>query len=377
LALVRNTGRLGVYVLHGDGDDNVPVGQARMMRQALAAFHPDFVYKEQPGAGHWWGNACVDWPPLFEFLRSHSLPKLADVRQVDFRTANPAVSAWCHWACVESQILPLQVSTVQIRLDLDQRRFHGTTDNVGRLQLDLTPLKPGEPVQVELDGVKLDRIPWPAGPPRLWLRRHGADWSVAKPAPSTGKQPQRCGPFKEAFRNRMVFVYGTGGTAEENAWAFARARFDAENFWYRGNGSIDIIADTAFDAGKDRDRNVILYGHAQMNAAWEALLKDSPVQVRRGEARIGERTETGDSLACLFVRPRPDSDKALVGVVTGTGVVGLRVTDRLPIFVSGVAYPDCLLLGLDVLSRGLDGVRAAGFFGPDWGVKSGEFLWRQ
>lgn len=68
LSLARNYAMLGVYVLHGDADDNVPVSQARIMRKELGTFHPDFAYCERPGAGHWWGNACVDWPPLFDFL---------------------------------------------------------------------------------------------------------------------------------------------------------------------------------------------------------------------------------------------------------------------------------------------------------------------
>ena len=75
LALVRNLAPRGVYVLHGDADDNVPVGQARRMREVLGTFHPDFAYHEQPGAGHWWGSPCVDWPPLFAFLGQHSLPR--------------------------------------------------------------------------------------------------------------------------------------------------------------------------------------------------------------------------------------------------------------------------------------------------------------
>ncbi|HNN55819.1 MAG TPA: alpha/beta hydrolase-fold protein, partial [Novosphingobium sp.] len=63
-----NLTRMGVYVLHGDADDNVPVSQARAMRAELGQFHPDFAYHEQPGQGHWWGNECVDWPPLLRFL---------------------------------------------------------------------------------------------------------------------------------------------------------------------------------------------------------------------------------------------------------------------------------------------------------------------
>ena len=75
-----------------------------------------------------------------------------------------------------------------------------------------------------------------------------------------------------------MLVYGTGGNDEENAWAAAKARYDAEVFWYQGNGSVDVIADTAFDLKADLDRNVILYGHADMNAAWQPLLGTSPVR---------------------------------------------------------------------------------------------------
>jgi hypothetical protein len=31
--------------------------------------------------------------------------------------------------------------------------------------------------------------------------------------------------------------------------------------------------------------------------------------------------------------------------------------------------------GVDLLTKGIGGVRAAGFFGPDWGVATGEFVW--
>jgi hypothetical protein len=105
------------------------------------------------------------------------------------------------------------------------------------------------------------------------------------------------------------------------------------------------------------------------------LLAESPVVVHRAGIRVGGRL-TGSDLGCLFLRPRPGSARASVGVVGGTGVVGVRVTDRLPYFVSGVGYPDLLVLGPDALERGTEGVRVAGFFGNDWSVARGEFVWR-
>jgi hypothetical protein len=264
---------------------------------------------------------------------------------------------------------------VSIRWDPGARRFVGTTSNVARLAFSLAHARLGAPIKVELDGQQIEGIPWPAER-RLWLAREGERWSVIAKPPASLKGPHRYGPFKDAFRNRMVFICATRGTAEENAWAFAKARYDAEQFWYRGNGSIDVLPDTALNASREGDRNVILYGNADTNAAWAALLGDSPIQVRRGLIRVGDRDLTGDDLACLFIRPRPGSDRASVGVVSGSGLAGLRLTDRLPYFVSGVAYPDCIVLGAECLSQGVTGVRAAGFFGEDWSVEKGEFAWR-
>ena len=98
LALSRNLARLGVYILHGDADDNVPVGQARQMRKVLGEFHPDFAYHEQPGAGHWWGNACVDWPPLFAFLGGSQDSRRRRGETDRFRHCQPGRLGRAHWA---------------------------------------------------------------------------------------------------------------------------------------------------------------------------------------------------------------------------------------------------------------------------------------
>ncbi|WP_152054291.1 carboxylesterase family protein [Tautonia marina] len=377
IGLVENLGRNGVYVLHGDRDDNVPVSQARTMRAELGRFHPDFAYFEQPGAGHWWGNQCVDWPPLFDFFQERSNPKAGDVLRVDFSTASPGVSSRCDWVAVELQNQPFALSRVTIDHDPEARSFRGTTQNVARLAIDLTHLEPGAPIAFELDGDAVE-TPWPDDGTTIRLARSddSEGWAVVPEPDATAKGPHRYGSFKDAFRHRVVLVYGTVGSEEENAWALARARYDAETFGYRGNGSIDVIPDVAFDPAADADRNVVLYGHAESNAAWSSLLGDGPVIVKRGRLRVGSVDREQDDLACLFIRPRPGSNQASVGVVSGTGLAGLRLSDRLPVFVSGVAYPDLTVLGPEVLAEGLEAVEAAGFFGPDWGVDSGEIVWR-
>jgi pimeloyl-ACP methyl ester carboxylesterase len=376
LALVKNTSADGVYILHGENDDNVPVQQAREMRKVLGDFHTDFCYFEQKNVGHWWGNDCVDWKPMFEFFQRHTIPENKAVKKVDFTTASPGVSADCYWACIEAQIKPLVLSHIQIEHDPAKRSFKGKTENVSCLSLDIGHLEVNKPFEIELDGQKLGRIEWPNAGHRIWLTRHNEQWTMKGPPSPALKGPHRYGPFKDAFRNHMMFVYGTHGSAEENAWALAKARFDAETFWYRGNGFIEMVPDSDFDPKKEPDRNVILYGNSSTNSAWKPLLGDSPVQIGPGLVKIGEREAKGDNLGCMFIQPRPGSDIASVGIISGTGLKGMRTLDRMPIFVSGIAYPDLFLVDSEMLTSGMKGVRAAGFFGNDWKVESGEFAWR-
>ncbi len=290
LALMANLRGKGVYILHGDADDNVPVDQARQARAALDALGISHQFHEQPGAGHWWdddqpGAACVDWPGIWEMFAAHRLPD---------KTVPPAVAP-----------------------PLDARGF---------------PL----------------------------------------------------GSFKRAFDRGFVLVYGTGGTAEENAWSLAKARFDAEQWWVRGNGRAVVMADTQFNLAPT-DGNVVLYGHADANRAWAGVVGEgAPVHVARGVARIGRREVRGEDLAVLTVLPRVRGavgtrdgtrieDGALVGVIAGAGASGARATERLGIFTSGIGWPDVTLLHAAAWRTGFTGVRAAGALNAG----EGSVVWRE
>ncbi|CEK13159.1 prolyl oligopeptidase family serine peptidase [Chthonomonas calidirosea] len=380
LLLGHNYAQEGVYILHGADDTTVPVTEARNMAKYLSTFHKDYRYHEQPGVGHWWdispepGADCEDWAPLFDFFAHHALPPVDGVRRISFTTLNPGISSWDEWLAIEQQQHALEPSSVQMQVNPGLRQFVGTTDNVACLCLALDKvLPPSKAVTVELDDQKLESIPWPLGG-KLFLYRSTTRWYVGKAPALTDKNPLRYGPFKEAFSHNMVFVYGTHGTPEENALLYAKARFDAETFWYRGNGSVDVVPDTEFQTSAEPNRSVILYGNAQTNRAWQALLGDSPLQVTEGEVRMGEHFWKGDDLACLFVRPRPGSAVASVAVFAATGSVGLRLLQRLPVFLSGVAWPDATVLSAQMLTEGLRGVLAAGYFGNDWGLADGDIF---
>lgn len=404
LALAKNYAMLGVYILHGDADDNVPVTQARAMKKLLADFHTDFAYYERPGAGHWWGNECVDWPPLFEFLKRHALidgpirrsPIDERRKRIEFVTASPSVSSNCDWVTILQQREPLKPSRIDITCDPAKKRYTAATDNVESFMIEFDALlSPSDTFAVEVDGTLLDGISFPLPSKEfqgtVTLRREHDTWTSASGyARLNAKHPGRGGLFKNAFANTVVLVYGTKGTAQENAWALAKAKFDAESFWYRGNGSIEVMSDAQYASDPDRRGrtsegqstfpgrthcNVVLYGNRDTNAAWPILLSDSPIQVSRDALTVGDRTLQAENLAALFIRPMPDHEYASVGVVAGTGLPGCRLTDKLPVFVSGVGIPDWVVLSTDMFRDADRGLIGAGFFGNDWSLVHGESAW--
>lgn len=380
LTLIHNHLQHGVYILHGADDDNVPVDQARRMRQELSAFHQDVGYHEEPGKRHWWnlsdepGADCVDWAPMFDMFARRVIPTPDSVRDVNFTTANPGISSSCQWCEILAQQRQLQPATVEVRFDPGKRRFVGTTDNVARLAFDSGQLAADGTFTVELDGQTLSDVTSPDGD-RIYLDRSADEWRSPPPPPASDKGPHRYGTFKDAFRNRMLFVYATHGDDAENEVTYDKARLDAETFWYRGNGSVELIADAEFDPAADPDRNVILYGNADTNSAWEALLADCPLRVARNAIQVGDRSEQGDDLVCLLIRPRPGSDTASVGAVAASGATGMRMSAQITYLRSRAAFPDWAVFSSSEIP-GHPGVIGTGYFGLDWGLDSGEPAWQ-
>ena len=376
LAMAPNLAGLGVYVLHGSDDDNVPPEQAYLMLERLRGFHEDVVYHEEPGAGHWWdhsadpGADCVSWAPMFDFFARHRRPAPAEVQAIDFRTPSPSISAWNRWAGVIAQERPFVMSELTLDRDAGWTRVSGTTRNVAELALDWSQAAV-DSVRIAVDGDTLVAAVPEDGRIRLRHRRDGAGWDAGPATDPRRKGPQNNGGFRSAFARRVQLVYGTRGSAAETAWALAKARSDAEWLWYQGNASVDVLPDVLFDPSAEPDRSVVLYGNASTHEDWHALLDDA-VLVDRGTLRVGERELAGSDHGVLAVRPRPGSDVASVGLVAATGPVGCRLLDRRPYLSLGVAYPDVTIFAGRDEGPILVG---AGNFGNDWSCASGEVLW--
>ncbi len=377
LHLKSNFFQQAVYVLHGDADDNVPVAQARQMRTELKD-HPNLQWHEQGGAGHWWdvspetGADCVDWKPMFDWFRKIQIPQSSNVNHLDFTTISPGISADCHWATIVQQERSFEPSRVLLDYNQSANSIIGTTSNVRTLRLRRADM-PITPTRLFIDGneVEIARVRTEV------VIQKREKWQQIPSVELADKNPSRSGGFKDVFRNRIVFVYGTGGSPEAKRWSRAKAIFDAETFYYRGNGSVDVVPDSEFDPRKFRDRNVLLYGSSDTNSAYNKLISNPDVEIRQGLFRVGERRMDSYDISAAFILPRKDSQIASVGVIGGTGEVGMRLCDRMPIFVSGAGFPDLIAMRPSMLTNGTKGVAAAGYFGNDWKVKSGQIEFQE
>ncbi|MGF7218039.1 poly(3-hydroxybutyrate) depolymerase [Spirosoma lacussanchae] len=367
LKLTTNYKPLGVYIFHGDADRTVPVSYARQMRKLLGTTQPDISYYEYPGGSHWFGDHSVDWPPLFDYFRWHL--RLADslVSTIDFTTANPGISASFRWASIEQQSQPLLYSRIQ--LNRTTQAITGTTANVSLLKLALNDFGTNARLTIALDSLPALDYQTRSSHDTLHIRKEANGWRIVPPASLAHKGPHRYGTFKDGFNHNMVFVYSTRGTKEENDWSWQKARYDAETWYYRGNGSVDIIPDTDFSLITHANRGVVLFGNANSNAAWPLLLADSPIQVQRNRIQVGDKQWQGDDLATYFVWPIRGSATTSVAVVSGTGLKGMKAALANQYFAGASGFPDYMVFGLDMLLKGGTGLKTAGFFTNEWQLK--------
>ena len=369
----------GIYIIHGDADDNVPVQQAESIIENLSKFHKDFTFHFEPGAGHWWDNSdesgadCVDWLPMFDFFAHHSVAKKEQIKSIDFTTANLSITSKNYWIEIINQIKQQSLSKINFKLEQGIRKFSGSTENIKMFSIDASMLTNDKPVEVVIDGQTIANIKIPSDF-KLYFTKENENW-IASSAPNPrNKYPSRCGNLREAFNNNVIFVYGTKGNDEENKWAFEKAKLDAERVWYRGNSTVEVISDDQFNPLLYKDRSVILFGNSKTNSAYNLLLEDSPIKIDNKKISVGDKVYKGSDYACLMIRPRKDSDIASVGVISATGIDGMKLINLAPYFDQYVGFPDVIIFNSEVLKSDDDGVKYIGYFGNDWGLENGEFL---
>jgi dienelactone hydrolase len=371
-ALVENLRGTPVFILHGDADDNVPLALARQMRDRLDAAGIASVLQVRAGGGHWWddpqtpGADCVDWPAMFDLFRDSRLSTPTSVRFMHpAMLALPAglapagahagvTGALQQQAGVRSELLTARdgsISTINLRVLSIARAGEATIDGTSLTLTGGTHLRA-------------------AGTPATWTIARGERPGAAETNAPTQKWGRDAGLFKYALMDGFALLASERGGEADDAAALATARYLGERWWYQGNGYARFVREPL----EQRERRVLVVGVATADGgepAPPAWMPDAPLRVSGAGATLGEHTFTGRH-AVLITHPGPNTRAAILA----TDADILRLTALLPIFTSGVGYADVTVLSEDFLQRGFEGVRAAGFFGPTWGLDGAELVVR-
>ena len=289
LNYLSNIARRGVYVIHGTADNNVPLSQGWGMFRAAEAHTDDIEMHREEGANHWWDNPatdgvdCVDWPPLFEFMKARRLDPLET--NFDFRSEGPSYSA------THSYLTVISTESVMSDFELSSREVDGeltlTTTNVAAMSIDGTALTERGVTSLLVDGetVALDSGVIELGIPSL-------------------KQGDTYGPFNQVFRRPFCLLYAS----DESAYAKV-ARYYASYWQLFGNGRTCGIA-TTDPLNVPEGTNTVLLGGTPTDGMQAAGIDWS------GQAlSIGDDTISRGILASI----RPTSDGLTAVFVTSPG----------------------------------------------------------
>lgn len=290
LNYLSNIARRGVYIIHGTADNNVPLSQGWGMFRAAEAHTDDIEMHREEGANHWWddpatdGVDCVDWPPLFEFMKARRLDP--SETNFDFRSEGPSYSATHSYVTVTS------AESVMSDFELSSREVDGeltlTTTNVAAMSIDGTALMERGVTSLVVDGeaVALESGVIDVGVPAL-------------------KQGDTYGPFNQVFRRPFCFLYAS----DESAYAKI-ARYYASYWQLFGNGRTCGLA-TTDPINVPEGNNAVLLGGGPTEAMQAAGIDWSAQALSIGDDTIsrgilGSIRPTSDGLTGVFVTSSGD-----------------------------------------------------------------------
>jgi pimeloyl-ACP methyl ester carboxylesterase len=324
----NNLMRVPIYVLHGDADETVSVDHPRRMKEFLAG-HFNFGYHEEQGQGHWYdtdpepGANCLDYKPINEWFKGLKRRSNDEVKDVDFTTVSTRISATQHW--VEALGQEDNFAPSRIALKINGSEVAGTTENIKAFALH-PPASWPVSFTVRVDGseFKIQKAK------SLTFIKSASGWKARAPLSLAERNSMATLGFKDVFNRRFLAVVGISGTTRESAWAWDKVRFDNELTLDRGNGSSATVTDKELvsNPGPAKGRNVLLYGHADMNKAWSLYVPATDQLKRADKSRGG-----------LLSWVKQGEDKGIVAAIAGTDLNALKRTDRLPIFTPGQGAP--------------------------------------
>jgi dienelactone hydrolase len=378
LNFVENALNLPIYILQGGADDNVPPVHARFFSSALKKLGYKALYKEVEGMGHWWDNKetegidCVDADELLEFLKNQV--RNPNPKHIIFKTTDIGLNNKNGWVEIDEPERLYDDSL--INAEIKDRTIVVKTENIAKFTLHLSSelISPGEiNLRINGQGIKFSL----SGEESLTLRKEGRQFQLRKSskqklhqrpsgAKNINKSPAFSGPIKKAYFSPFILVYGTQGDSESTEINLHQARVEAQNWWWRGNGCVEIIPDIKVNSETLDRYNLILLGGPETNAVTARIRKDLPISIKNNRLVFNGLEIEKDDVAFQIIYPNPLNREKYVVVKGGTSPKGEELAGLFNVIYSGAGLPDFIVYGEAVKEKGWGAILAAGFFDMNW-----------
>ncbi len=354
-AFVQNYSSLsGIYIIHGEADKTVPVSEARSMYQKVRDIVPTTLHEEKD-QDHWYdtdpspGANCVDFAPAFELFKTARLKDANDVKLVNFVTADLGIHSELYWVKLHSQINTMTLT--KFNAEYSEDKMECKVENLGVFELlNFSGPRTLRTVRINEQTISVDQ-----SKPNVYVRNTAGIWAQS----STGnfEKPMLHG-FKAVWDCQMAFIIGSTGTKEEIRWMLAKARYDSEMSWYRGNATPEIITDVELSLQKDKKRNFIVYGSESSNGAFANIATTFSKQSNDWKTKLRKPNSVFLGI-CKFGTQQ-------IGFIGGSDLQSMKASERLPVFGPGVGVPDLIIANPDIWIAGNGAVREARFWNPNW-----------
>lgn len=378
LNFVENALNLPIYILQGGADDNVPPVHPRFFYSALKKLGYKALYREVEGMGHWWDNKetegidCVDSDELLDFLRNEQ--KNPNPKHIIFKTTDIGLNNKNGWLEIDEPERLYHDSLIDA--EIKNATITVKTENIVQFTLHLSSeLISQKEMNLKINGQEL-RCKL-SGKDSLTLRKKGFQFQLIKSekqkllqrqagAKNIGKSPAFFGPIKKAYFSPFILIYGTQGDSDSAEINLHHARVEAQNWWLRGNGYVEIIPDIEVNSETIHRYNLILFGGPETNAVTAKIMKDLPVSIKNNRLIIDRQEIEKDDVAFQMVYPNPLNPEKYVVIKGGTSPKGEELAGLFNVIYSGSGLPDFIVYDETVKEKGWAAIIAAGFFDLNW-----------
>jgi poly(3-hydroxybutyrate) depolymerase len=340
--LLTNMRAFPAYVQHGANDIVVPVDHSRRIAADGRKLRLPLIYREDPKGDHWYEFQINALDSAFAW--AGGVRQLPPPREFSFTTGD-LKEAKGYWAQIEALEDYSKTGRLDIKIE-NGSILNVRTTNVSRFVL--TPpasiLKAGRQLALKVNGLESPDLFDPAKPV-VWQ----------KPDAKTSKSPAHCGPYKNAFRDPFLLVYGD--VNDQMAALLFR-----QEWWVYADGWPPMKSAAQVTEEDKATKNLILFGTRATNPLLAEIGDQLPVELTPDGYRIGDKQVAGKDLGLRMVWRSPWNADRLITVQSGSWW-----GEKLPVNHKWDLVPDYIVYGKEIDPVDSTNVPlAAGYFDGDW-----------